>query len=288
MQIIISGMAFGCIYALTALGLVLIYKTTKIVNFSQGEMAMVTTFMSFTFLSQLKMSYFTAFLCALLFAAVFGFLIQRGIMKRVQDAPHLNQIVVTIGLFMILNGAAGLIWGHQPTGYPQAIQGDSINMNGVFVSPNDLFTTGLTILLMLVFFLIFRFTKIGLAMRASSQDTVASQLMGIKVSSVLSATWIVASVLGGVAGIMSAPLVFLDTHMMFDAIIMSFAGAVLGGFISLPGAVLGGFLVGIFSNVISYYISPEIKIVYTFFLIVLVLYIRPQGIFGGKQMIKKV
>lgn len=288
MQIVISGLVFGCIYGLTALGLVLIYRTTKIVNFSQGEMAMMTTFMCFTFLTQYEMPYFIAFLLSLIFAGIFGLVIQQGVMKRVQDAPHLNQVVLTLGMFIILNGVAGLIWGHQPTGFPKAIDGDSFNFAGVFVSPNEIFVSGLTIVLMLFFFILFRYTKIGLAMRSSSQDVVASQLMGIKVNNVFAATWIVGSVLGGVAGIMTAPLVFLDTHMMGDVLIMAFAGAVLGGFISLPGAVLGGLIIGIFANLVSFYIAPELKVVYTFLLIILVLYIRPQGIFGGKPMVKKV
>ncbi|WP_078428237.1 branched-chain amino acid ABC transporter permease [Alkalihalobacterium alkalinitrilicum] len=288
MQILVSGLIFGCIYGLAALGLVLIYKTTDIVNFAQGEMAMVTTFVSFVFLSQFGLSYSISFILALLFAALFGTIVHQGIMKRVQSAPHLNQIVVTLGLFMIFNGMAGLIWGHKPTGYPQAIQGDSIKFGSVFITPNEIFVIVLTLVLMLIFFVLFRFTKIGLAMRASAQDIKASQLMGIKVTTIFTATWAVGAILGGVAGMMTAPITFLDTHMMSDVLIMAFAAAVLGGFVSLPGALLGGIIIGIFGNLISYYIAPEMKLVYTFLLIIIVLYIRPQGIFGGTQTVKKV
>ncbi|WP_216829845.1 branched-chain amino acid ABC transporter permease [Alkalihalobacterium elongatum] len=288
MQILVSGLIFGCIYGLAALGLVLIYKTTDIVNFAQGEMAMVTTFVSFVFLTQFELGYFISFILALLFGAIFGTVVHQLIMKRVQSAPHLNQIVVTLGLFMIFNGAAGLIWGHKPTGYPQAIQGNSIQIGNVFITPNEIFVIVLTIVLMLIFFVLFRFTKIGLAMRASSQDIKASQLMGIKVTTVFTATWAVGAILGGVAGMMTAPITFLDTHMMADVLIMAFAAAVLGGFVSLPGALIGGIIIGIFGNLISYYIAPEMKLVYTFLLIIIVLYIRPQGIFGGTQTVKKV
>ncbi|OLO37909.1 branched-chain amino acid ABC transporter permease [Alkalihalophilus pseudofirmus] len=288
MQILVSGLIFGCIYGLAALGLVLIYKTTDIVNFAQGEMAMVTTFVSFVFLTQFELSYFVSFILALLFGALFGTVVHQGIMKRVQSAPHLNQIVVTLGLFMIFNGMAGLIWGHKPTGYPQAIQGDSIKIGSVFITPNEIFVIVLTLVLMLIFFVLFRFTKIGLAMRASAQDIKASQLMGIKVTTIFTATWAVGAILGGVAGMMTAPITFLDTHMMADVLIMAFAAAVLGGFVSLPGALIGGIIIGIFGNLISYYIAPEMKLVYTFLLIIIVLYIRPQGIFGGTQTVKKV
>jgi branched-chain amino acid transport system permease protein len=288
MQILVSGLIFGCIYGLAALGLVLIYKTTDIVNFAQGEMAMVTTFVSFVFLSKAGLGYFPSFILALLFASLFGAVVYQVIMKRLQSAPQLNQIVVTLGLFMVLNGVAGLIWGHKPTSFPEAIQGGSIKMGSVFITPNELFVSVITLLLMLIFFVLFRYTKVGLAMRASAQDIRASHLMGIKVTSIFTATWAVGTILGGVAGMMTAPITFLDTHMMFDVLIMAFAAAVLGGFVSLPGALVGGLIIGVFENVIAFYLSPELKVVYTFILIIAVLYIRPQGIFGGTQTVKKV
>ncbi|OHR70869.1 branched-chain amino acid ABC transporter permease [Bacillus sp. HMSC76G11] len=288
MQILVSGLIFGCIYGLAALGLVLIYKTTNIVNFAQGEMAMVTTFVSFMFLSQVGLGYFSSFILALLFASLFGAFVYQVIMKRLQSAPQLNQIVVTLGLFMVLNGVAGLIWGHKPTSFPEAIQGGSIKIGNVFITPNDLFVIVITLILMLIFFVLFKYTKLGLAMRASAQDIRASHLMGIKVTSIFTATWAVGTILGGVAGMMTAPITFLDTHMMFDVLIMAFAAAVLGGFVSLPGALVGGLIIGVFENLIAFYLSPELKVVYTFILIIAVLYIRPQGIFGDTQTVKKV
>ncbi|HHY20402.1 MAG TPA: branched-chain amino acid ABC transporter permease [Bacilli bacterium] len=288
MQIIISGLIFGCIYGLAAIGMILIYRTSSVVNFAQGEMAMVTTFVSFVFLNKLGFPFFLSFLLSLLFAALLGVIIYQLIMKRVQTANHTIQNVVTLGLFLIINGIAGLIWGYQPASYPEAIKGSAIKIGSVHVTPNELFILGITLTLMLLFFLLFQYSKIGLAMRASSQDYMASELMGIKVSQVFMATWIVAAVLGGVSGMLTAPMTFLSTHMMFDVLIMAFAAAVLGGFVSLPGAIVGGLLIGVFENLISYYIAPEMKVVYVFLLIVLVLYIRPQGIFGGAKIVKKV
>ncbi|MBO8173559.1 MAG: branched-chain amino acid ABC transporter permease [Bacillaceae bacterium] len=288
MQIIVSGLIFGFVYGLAALGLVLIYKTTDIVNFAQGEMAMVTTFMSFVLLSQLGMPYFVAFALALLFAALFGMIIYHVFMKRVQTSPPLNQMVLTLGLFLVINGIAGLIWGYHPRSYPEAFAGDPFQIGSVFITFNELFMVGLTFILMLVFYLIFRYTRIGLAMRASSQDMVAAELMGIKVSHVFMSAWAIGAVLGGVAGIMTAPFIFLNTTMMMDILIMAFAGAVIGGFISLPGAVVGGLIVGVYENLVSYYIAPELKMVYTFILIIVILYVRPQGILGGPKFVKKV
>lgn len=288
MQIVLSGLIFGCVYGLAALGLVLIYKTTSVVNFAQGEMATISTFVSFVILTTMGVPYFLALFLALLFAALLGIVIYQVFMKRLRFAPSLNQMVVTLGLFLILNGVAGLIWGHNSTSYPEAVEGDTVKIGSVFITPNEFFIVGLTLLLMLTAFLIFRFSKIGLAMRAASQDIIAAELMGIKVSQVYMFTWVVGSILGGVAGIMTAPITFLSTNMMMDILVMAFAAAVLGGFVSMPGALIGGLIIGVFENLVSYYISTEMKLVFTFLLIVLMLYIRPQGIFGGAKIVKKV
>lgn len=288
MQIIISGLIFGCVYGLAALGMILIYKTSDVVNFAQGEMAMLTTFVSFMFLSRMGLSYTMSFLFALVFAALLGIFIYLLFMKRIQSEPHLNQMVMTLGIFLIINGVAGLIWGHQPTSFPEAVHGESFDIGGVFISPNELFLVGLTLILIIVFYVIFKYTKMGLAIRIAAQDKSTAQLMGIKVSKVFMITWITSSILGGIAGIMTAPITFLTTNMMFNVVIMAFAAAVLGGFLSLPGAFLGGLFIGVLENLVSYYIAADLKVVYTFLLIVLVLYLRPQGIFGGKKIIKKV
>ena len=288
MQIIISGLIVGCIYGLASLGLVLIYKTTEVVNFAHGEMAMFSTFISFVFLTSFGYSYFVSFILSLLFAAIVGFFVYVVFMKKIQSAPHLNQVVLTLGLLMVFNGAAGMIWGYKPSPFPEAVSGHSFQAGSVYFSANELFVVGITIALMLLFFLFFRFSKVGLAMRACSQDKMASQLMGIKVSVVYMGAWAVGTILGGIAGMMTAPMTFLSPNMMSEVLILAFAGAVLGGFVSLPGAVMGGLIIGVFENLISYYIAPEMKIVFVFLLILIVLYIRPQGIFGGIKIVKKV
>lgn len=288
MQIVVSGLIMGCIYALASLGLVLIFKTTKVVNFAHGEMAMISTFISFVFLSSFGYSYLVSLFLSLLFAAIFGLIVYLVFMKRIQSAPHLNQVVLTLGLFMMFNGAAGIVWGYQPASFPEAFKGKPFHIGSIYISPNELFIVVITITLMLLFFLLFRFTRIGLAIRACSQDMMASQLMGIKVSSVFMGAWAIGTMLGGIAGMMTAPVTFLSPNMMSEVLILAFAGAVLGGFVSLPGAVMGGLMIGVFENLISYYIGPEMKIVFVFLLILVVLYLRPQGIFGGVKMVKKV
>ncbi len=288
LQIIVSGLIFGCIYALAALGLVLIFKTTEVANFAHGEMAMLTTFISFVFLTSYGFHYITSLFLALGFATLFGLVVYLVFMKRVQSAPHLNQVVLTLGLFMVFNGVAGLTWGYQPSSFPEAFHGDAFQIAGIFISTNEIFILILTLILMFGFFFMFRFTKIGLAMRAASQDMMASELMGIKVSRVFMGAWAIGTALGGIAGIMTAPLTFLSPNMMAEILMLAFAGAVLGGFVSLPGAVFGGLTIGIFENLVSYYIAPELKIVFVFLLVLVVLYVRPQGIFGGAKIVKKV
>ncbi|AMS45468.1 branched-chain amino acid ABC transporter permease [Aminobacter aminovorans] len=287
-QIVMSGLIFGCVYGLVALGQVLIFRTTGIVNFAHGEMAMVTTFVAFTLLTRFQLPYPAAFLLALAFSAAFGAVIYLAVVRFVDTAPHLNQLVLTLGLFLAIHGVAGLIWGHSPSSFPPALEGSSIPLGPVYVTPNEMFVLVTTCALAAVLFALFRFTRVGLAMRASSQDLTAARLMGIDVRIVFTVTWGAGSVLAGIAGILTAPFTFLNVTMMFNVLIMAFAAATLAGFYSLPGAVIGGLIIGIFGNLVSYYWAPEMALVCTFVLIVTVLYIRPQGIFASSNAVKKV
>lgn len=287
-QIIVSGIIFGCIYGLAALGMVLIYKTSDIVNFAQGEMAMIITFIGFMLISKFELPYPVSFVLALLFAAILGALVYTLLLKPIQSSTPISLIVLTLGLYMVINGAAGLIWGHTPTSFPKALEGAPYQIGNVFIAPNEIFVVAFTICLMLLLFAIFRFTKIGLGMRAAAQDMMASELMGIKVTRIFILTWALGSVLGGVAGMLIAPTTFLHPSMMAEVLIMAFAAAVLGGFVSMPGAVIGGIVIGIFGNLVSYFIGSELRIVFVFLLIIIVLIIRPTGLFGGTQYIKKV
>ncbi len=288
LQLIVSGIIFGCIYGLTAIGLVLIYKTTDIVNFSHGEMSMIISFMAFMFFSTFHMSYLSFFIVASLFAALLGAAIYLIFLRPIQSASPLSQIVLTLGLYMALHGLAGLIWGHTPTSFPKARPGSSFEIGSIYITPNDIFIVTVTLIIMLVFFWILRYTKLGLAMRTASQDLITSKLMGINVTVIFIFVWIMGAVLGGVAGMLIAPTTYLQPTMMSEILIMAFASAVLGGFVSFPGAVIGGMIVGVFGNLVSFYVGPELRVVFVFILILLILFIRPTGLFGGNQYVKKV
>lgn len=287
LQITFSGLVLGSIYALAAFGIVLIYNTTEVVNFAQGEMGMVTAFISYFFLTSLGLPFYLSFILSLLFAALLGTAVYQVIMKQVQHAPLMNQIVVTLGLFLIFNGIAGLIWGYTPFGYPDIIQGDSFKIGSIYMTSHQLFVLVVTFVLMGILYFVFRHTTLGIAMKATQQDAETALLMGIRVPRVFTLTWAVAAVLGGVAAILTAPITYLEPNMMLHILIMGFAAAILGGFVNLIGAVFGGLIVGVYGNWVSYYIGAELSIVFVFLLIIVVLYVRPTGLLGSKY-VKKV
>jgi branched-chain amino acid transport system permease protein len=280
LQYIAGGLAAGSLYALAALGLTLIYKTTGVVNFAHGEMAMVSTFVAYLLLTSYHVPYVPAFLGALLFAALLGVIVERSLMRRVQGATVLTQIMVTLGLFLVLNGAMSTRF-FEVLPFPQPIGGSPLDLAGVRVSLDSLLILGLAAALMLGLYLFFRYTLLGIALRATAQNLHVARLMGVRVGRVYATTWAVAAVLGAVAGMLIAPSTGLYTSFMGDVAIKAFAGAILGGLGSLPGAVLGSLLLGVMENLIAGYVSTELKAAFAFSVILLVLVVRPEGIMGA-------
>lgn len=280
LQYVAGGLAAGSLYALAALGLTLVYKTTGIVNFAHGEMAMASTFVAFVLMTQYHVPYALALLGALLFAAVMGLVVERIFMRPIQAAGHLSQIMLTLGLFLILNGAVSTRF-FEPQPFPQPIGGQPLNLGGVFVSKDSLLILGVGTAIMLGLYLFFTRTLAGIALRAAAQNLAVARLMGVRVGQVFAVTWSVASVLGAVAGLLIAPSTSLYPNFMGDVAIKAFASAILGGLGNLPGAVLGGLLLGVMENLIAGYVSTDLKGVFAFSLILLVLVVRPEGIMGA-------
>lgn len=285
-QLIVNGLALGSLYGLTALGLVLIYKTTEVVTFAQGEMAMVSTFVAFTLLTTLHLPFAAAFVLTLFFATLLGILIEWLIIRRVNPNPILNPIIVTIGLAMILLGVAGWIWGYETRPFPAPASGPPFHLGGVVLSQMNALILLVTLLLTLTLFVFFRYSLTGIAMRAVAQNRMAARLMGINVNHINALGWGLSSALGAVTGILIAPLNYLDPNMMGDVVLKAFTAAVLGGFTSLPGALVGGLLLGIIDSVAGYQV-PELRTTIAFVLIVLILVLRPAGLLGRHE-IKKV
>lgn len=285
-QQIISGLATGSLYALAALGLVLIFKTSDVVNFAQGEMGMFGTFICFALMTSAGVPYWGAFFLALAFAALFGAAIERVVLRPLTKAPLISILIVTLGLMNIINGLAGWIWGYEQKPFPEGVNGAPINVGGiVFTLPNVL-NLAVALVVMLVFFALFKYSMMGIAMRAVAENRIAARLVGVHTNRVLAITWGLGGILAATAGILIAPVTTLEINMMADMQIKAFTAAVLGGFTSLPGAVVGGLTLGVLENIVGQFI-PQLKTPFAFGLIVLVLVIRPAGLLGTIQK-KKV
>lgn len=287
LQLVISGLAIGSIYALIALALVLIHKATDMVNFAQGEMAMFTTFLCFALLHQLQLPILVVVLLSFPLGFLLGAVVERIVIQPISMDPPVNLLIVTIGLWIIFNNLAGWIWGYDPYTFPSLFGERPIEILGARVSPNDLGTIFLALAVMAGLFLFFERTREGTAMRAASTNRRAARLMGIKVPRVWLVSWGLAGGIGGVAGVLTAPVTFLDFEMMVAVLLKAFAGAILGGFNSLPGAIVGGFSIGLLETFFGALVSSTFKDNFAFVIIIAVLMIRPTGLFG-RAGIKKV
>jgi branched-chain amino acid transport system permease protein len=276
---LVAGIATGGVYASLALALVMIYQSTHHINFAQGELAMFATYMAWSMVNA-GVPYWIAFFGTILLAFVLGVLLQKIIIQPVQHAPVLSVVVVFIGLLVIFNSLAGWIFSYTIKSFPSPFPAEA-PFGIKFMSAHELGSIGVTLVLLLLLFAFFRFTPLGLAMRAAAQNPVSSRLVGIRVGWMLALGWGLAAAIGSTAGMMIAPMVFLEPNMMSGILLYAFAAALVGGIDSPGGAVFGGFLVGILENLLgAYLIGTELKLSVALLLIVTVLTIRPAGLFG--------
>jgi branched-chain amino acid transport system permease protein len=281
-QQVVSGLATGGIYASLALALVMIYQATEVVNFAQGEMAMFSTYLAWSLL-QTGLPYWVAFFATVAIAFVGGLLIERIVIRPVENAPILTIVIVTLGLLVILNSVAGWIYSYIQKPFPSPFPSKPIQMGNIFFGAHDVGEISVTLIVLLLLFLFFRYTTLGLAMRAAAQNPVSSRLCGIRVSWMLGLGWGLAAAFGAIAGMMVAPIVFLDPNMMGGIQLYAFAAATVGGFTSPLGAVVGGLLVGVTENLVGTYVSfigTELKLTVALAMIIIVLLVRPTGLFG--------
>ena len=288
-QQVVSGLATGGIYASLALALVMIYQATDVVNFAQGEMAMFSTYLCWSLL-QVGLPYWAAFFATLVIAFVGGVLIERIVIRPVENAPILTIVIVCIGLLVILNSVAGWIYSYIQKPFPSPFPSKPIKLGNIVFGTHDLGEIGITLVVLLLLFLFFRYTTLGLAMRAAAQNPMSSRLVGIRVGWMLALGWGLAAAFGAVAGMMIAPIVFLDPNMMVGIQIYAFAAATVGGFTSPLGAVVGGLLVGVTENLVGTYVSfigTELKLTVALAMIIIVLLVRPSGLFG-RSFVRRV
>ncbi len=286
-QMVVNGITAGSSYALMGLAMVIIYKTSEVPNFAQGEMALATTYFAYMLLHSLGFSMAGAFSLALLFSFALGCFLEFAVLRRAKETSILGMIVITIGLEMVLMGFVSWKFGAEQKAMPFPLTPyDSVVIGDIFISSLELLTFAVTLLLMLALFVFFRYSKLGVAMKATQQNRMAARLMGIHTNRVLMVTWGLSSVVGGIAGLLIAP-VMMQPYMMWDPLLKGFAAAVMGGMTSLPGAVFGAYLLGIVENLFGGYVSLEFKSVVAFAVIVLVLCVKPSGIFA-RHYVKKV
>ena len=276
---VLAGISTGAIYACLALALVMIYQAIDHLNFAQGEMAMFSTYIAWSLINA-GMGYWPAFLLTVLLAFALGVVIERVVIRPVEDAPVLAIVVIFIALLVILNSATGWIYSYTIKTFPSPFPKEPLFGN-TYVSSHELGAIGVTLVVLVLLYVFFRFTTLGLAMRAVAQNPESSRLVGIRVGWMLALGWGLAAAVGAVAGMMIAPIVYLDPNMMGGILLYAFAAALLGGIESPFGAVLGGFVVGVLENALgAYVIRNDLKLSVALGLIIGVLLVRPSGFFG--------
>ena len=295
-QLLVSGLAFGGVYASLALALVLIYRTTHVLNFAQGEMAMFTTYIAWSLIENHGFSFWPAFFATIVIAFFLGAATERVVIRPFEDKSPLTVILATIALFFIFNGLAQWIWSPELKVFFGPFKPEPFTIGGVTIARQDVGVIVVTLVTVIVLWAFFRFTKVGLAMRAAAIAPVASRLMGVRVGWMYAMGWGFAASLGAVSGMMIAPIVFLTPQMMQTTLIFAFAAAVLGGIESPVGAVVGGLLIGVMTTFLARYgdnipfvgtFPPDLVLPTAFVLLILVLLFKPAGLFG-KHVVRRV
>ena len=281
-QMVINGLAMGAIYALIALGFVMIYNSTGAVNFAQGDFAMMGAYLYFTAAVLLHLPVWVSFIFVILGAALLGIVFNRTVFYPLRDKHWMIPLIGTIGASIFLPNFAMNIWGPEPLPTPQPFGEALIQLGKLRISPQFVLIFVVTLLMILVMHLFFSRTRFGKMMQATAQDRTMARLSGIRIKRTMGATFIYSSVLAGIGGALVAPVFYVSQSMGLFVVVKAFCATIVGGFGSVPGAIVGGFFVGVVEQVCAGYISDKYKDVYAFLLMILVLFIRPQGIFGEK------
>ena len=281
LQFTLGGVSFGMVYAAIALSLVLIWRGTRILNYSQGAMAMLTTYIAFTVIGHTG-NYWAGFAAALAAGLVLGAVIERTVIRPVENKPPLNAVVVTIGLLVFLEGLAGIIYGGQYRSFPPAfsitgLQAGSVELG---ISRNDVFVAGAVLAAALGLALLFRYTSAGLRLRAAAFNAYAARLLGVRVGRMLTLGWALAGLIGALAGVLVSPATFLYPASMDSIFVLGFTAAVIGGLDSPVGAVVGGLILGVALNYVGGYLGSNLVPIFGLAALIVILMIRPSGLFS--------
>jgi len=283
---LLAGFSTGGIYAIVALALVMIYQATQHINFSQGEMAMFSTFVAWAFINA-GWPYWGAFAATVVLSFGIGAAVEFAIIRPLYKASVLAQVVTFIGLLMIFHSLAGFFFGYTIKEFPSPFAQDAW-YGSAMMSAHEVGTIFIALTIVALLFAFFQLTPLGLALRAAAQNPASARLVGVPVGRMLMLGWGLAGAIGAVAGMMVAPVVFLDPQMMLGVLLYAFAGALIGGIDSPVGAIIGGFLVGVLENLLgSYVVGTELKLSVALVLIIGVLIVRPAGLMG-RRIVKRV
>ena len=280
LQLVVNGAASGCIYGLIAFGFVLIYKATEMVNFAQGDIMMLGAFAAYSFIHGLGLNYWVGFGLAVVVTALFGFLLDVLVLRRVIGQPQFAVVMLTLGLAFIFRTAAGLAWTYDSVGFTTPFTNRMVKVGGLVLGADSLSIIVGTLILCLVLYLFFSRTRLGVAMQAASQNQLAAYYMGIPVRRVFSLIWAISAGVAAVAAVLLTPVAMIDVNMGALGF-KAFAAAVLGGFGSIPGAVIGGVIVGIVEQLSGYFLPAGSQDVASNVVLLGVLILRPQGLFGA-------
>lgn len=287
MQQVVAGLASGAIYASLALALVLIHRATGVINFAQGEMATLSTYVAWTLTANHGWGYWPAFAFTLVVSFLGGAALHQVVIRPNENGSLLRVVIVTIGLLLAINGLVTLVWSGEVRAVQSPFPGRTVDVGGVAISVRDVGTIGVVLATVVALWALFRFTKLGLAMRAASTNPAEARLVGVRVAWMLSLGWGLAAVLGAISGMLAAPSVFLDPSLMAALLIYAFAAAVLGGIDSPVGAIVGGLTLGVGLNLLVQYVDflgADLRLPVALLVILVVLLVRPSGIFGRREV----
>jgi branched-chain amino acid transport system permease protein len=287
LQILVGGFVIGGIYALVALGFVLIYKSSDAINFAQGEFLLVGAYVCLTLIATYKIPIIPAIILTIAFSAALGFVIERLVLRPFIGEPVISMIMATIGLSSLMAGITHMIWGTDLRVFPPLFGTEPVRMGAVTISPVYLWSLAIVAILLIVLSLFFKYSKMGIAMRATADDQQAAQSMGISVKAVFAVTWAIAAAVAAVGGVLLGNINGVNSSMALIGLKV-LPVALLGGLDSIPGAIVAGFIIGVIENLAGGYIDPlvggGVKEVVPFVILVLVLMIKPYGLFGKKEI----
>lgn len=283
-QQITAGLITGSLYALVALGLVMAYKITGVMNFAYGYMAMISAYIFYDLYAVVGLNYLISFVFAVVVGMAIAYLVERGLLRPVRYISPSSMVIITLGVLMVLQGLALQIWGNDYQHVPNALNGRPLILkvlDGLVVIPQQsLLIVAIVVGTVIFMFLYLKFTYQGIAFRATSQNEEVAKLMGINTSMNMSMSWMISGALGAMVAVLVAPQTFIYPDMMLNLQIMGFTAAVLGGFDSIPGAIIGGVTLGVVDNLVGTYLSTNLRTTFSLAIIVAILLVRPEGIFG--------